>query len=224
MRPVRVVVLVAFCASSVTAAVTSAVSGCASAPLYRPVSPPMDDRVFEGGVGVHGVIGQDDGGVGTGAWLQGQVSKDVFLVARGHFTDLIPYRGGSGLFKDTQWGGAAGFRGVYRISDELHLGGEVLLDYQQISSSVNGKTQHFVSGIVGLPVAEMGLPDLWIYVEPSIGAGYRFGDDVQPFSGFLECPIGVAWRPAPWALLVVEGGLAIPFNGGYLGVAGALRL
>jgi hypothetical protein len=186
----------------------------------------MDDRVFEAGAGVHGVVGQDVVGVGTGAWLQGQVARDIFLVARGHFTDLIPYRGGAGLFKDTQFGGAAGFRGVYRMSDDLHVGGEALIDYQQISSSVEGTTQYFVSGIVGLPVAEMALPDVWIYVEPSLGAGYRFGDgsaDV-PFSGFLECPIGVAWRPAPWALLVVEGGFAIPFEGGYFGIAGAFRL
>ncbi|MDP2341126.1 MAG: hypothetical protein Q8O67_09220 [Deltaproteobacteria bacterium] len=208
----------------VVVVVWAAVSGCASAPMFRPVSPPMDDRVFEAGAGVHGVVGQDVGGVGTGAWLQGQVAPDVFLVARGHFTDLFPYRGGGGLFKDTQFGGAAGFRGVYRLSDDLHVGGEALLDYQQISSSENGTTQYFVSGIVGLPVAEMALPDVWVYVEPSLGAGYRFGDVSEPFSGFLECPIGVAWRPAPWALLVVEGGFAIPFEGGYLGLAGAFRL
>ncbi len=192
--------------------------------MYRPISPPMDDRVFEGGAGVHGVVGQDAAGVGTSAWLQGQVSKDVFVVARGHFTDLIPYGGGGGLLQDTQWGGAGGLRGVYQMSADLHLGGEALLDYQQISSSVDGTTQYFVSGIVGLPVAEMALPELWVYVEPSLGAGYRFGDVREPFSGFLECPIGVAWRPAPWALVVLEGGFAIPFSGGYLGVAGAFRL
>jgi hypothetical protein len=44
------------------------------------------------------------------------------------------------------------------------------------------------------------------------------------FSGFTEVPIGIAWKPAPWATVVVEGGFAIPFNGGYLGVAGAFRL
>lgn len=217
------VVVVALCAS--------VFAGCATAPMYRPVSPPLDDKSFEAGAGVHGVVGQDVGGVGTSAWMQGQVSRDVMIVARGHFTDLFPYRGG-GLFADTQFGGAAGLRGTYRISEDLIMGGEALADYQQLSSSVAGQTDYFVSGIAGFPVAERALPNVWVYVEPQLGAGLRFrtdakGEAVQPeapFSGFLECPIGVVWQPNDWSLLVFEGGFAIPFTGGYGGVAAAFRL
>lgn len=198
--------------------------GCATAPMYRPVSPPLDDKAFEAGAGVHGIVGQDTGGVGVAGWMQGQVAKDIALVARGHFTDLFPYRGGGGLFADTQFGGAGGLRGTFRISEDLTLGGEVLADFQQITSSVDGTTQTFISGIAGFPVAERALPNLWVYVEPQLGAGYRFGDVAEPFSGFVECPIGVAWQPADWATVVIEGGFAIPFTGGYLGIGGSFRL
>jgi len=197
---------------------------CASAPMYRPVSPPLDDRSFEAGAGVHGVVGQDVAGVGTAAWMQGQVAKDIMLVARGHFTDLFPYRGGGGVFRDVQLGGAAGLRGTYRISEDLVMGGEALIDYQQVSSSVDGTTQYFVSGVAGFPVAEKALDNVWVYVEPQLGAGFRFGDVSEPFSGFMECPIGVAWKVNDWALVVVEGGFAVPFTGGYLGVGGSFRL
>jgi hypothetical protein len=180
------------------------------------------------GLGVHGVVGQDVAGVGTAVWLQGQVTRDVMLVARGHATDLFPYRGSGGLFADSQLGGAAGLRGTYRISDDLILGGEGLFDYQQLSSSVAGRTEYFVSGVAGFPVAEKALPGLWVYTEPLIGAGYRFSDkpddDDIPFGGFLECPIGVSWQPADWTVVVVEGGFAIPFTGGYLGVGATFRL
>lgn len=205
-----------------------ALGGCATAPMYRPISPPLDQKTFEAGAGVHGIVGQDIAGVGTAAWMQGQVAPDVALVVRGHFTDLFPYRGGGGLLQDTQFGGAGGLRGTYRISEDLILGGEVLADYQQLRSSVNGSTQHFVSGVAGFPVAERALPNLWIYVEPQIGAGYRFCEgecaDVPPFGGFVEAPIGLAWQPADWAVVVVEGGFAIPFTGGYLGIGGSFRL
>lgn len=211
-------------ALSVALSVVGALMGCASAPMYRPVSPPLDDKVFEAGAGVHGVVGQDIAGVGAAAWLQGQVAKDITLVARGHFTDLFPFKNGGGLFKDVQFGGAGGLRGTYRISDDLTLGGEALFDYQQLSSTAGG-TQYFISGVAGFPVAEVALPNVWVYVEPQLGAGYRFGDNVEvPFAGFMECPIGVAWKPTDWAVIVAEGGFAIPFNGGYFGLSGAFRL
>ena len=201
-----------------------ALVGCASAPMYRPVSPPMNDKVFEAGAGVHGVVGEDVAGAGTSVWVQGQLTKDILVVARGHATDVFPYKGGAGFFDNVQFGGAGGLRGTYRISDDLHFGGEVLVDYQQISSSLSDTTQYFVSGIAGFPVAERALPNVWVYVEPQLGAGYRFGDVDAPFSGFLECPLGVVWQASDSVLVVVEGGFAIPFTGGYLGVGGAFRL
>lgn len=217
---------------SVVVVVCCFFGGCASAPMYRPVSPPLDDKSFEAGAGVHGVIGEDVGGVGSAAWVQGQVAKDVMLVARGHFTELFPYKGVKGLLNDVQFGGAAGLRGIYRISDDLVLGGEGLADYQQLTTSADGNTEYFISGIAGFPIAERALPNLWVYVEPQLGAGYRFITDVDgayvdadvPFSGFMECPIGVVWQPVDWATVVVEGGFALPFTGGYLGAGAAFRL
>jgi hypothetical protein len=199
------------------------VSGCASAPAYRPVGPPMGTAGFEAGAGVHGVVGEDVAGVGTAAWMTGQVARDIMLVARGHFTDLIPYQGGAGVFRDIQYGGSGGFRGQYALKPDLLLAGEVTLDYLEQRRS-DGTVQQFVSGIVSFPVAEKAFTDFWVYVQPSIGAGFRFGDVDAPFSGFTEVPIGIAWKPTEWATVVVEGGFAIPFNGGYLGVAGAFRL
>lgn len=201
--------------------VLAVVSGCANAPAYRPVGPPMGTAGFEAGAGVHGVVGEDVAGVGTAAWMTGQVARDIMLVARGHFTDLIPYQGGAGVFRDIQYGGGAGFRGLYALKPDLLLAGEVTLDY--LEERNNGTVKRFVSGIASFPVAEEAFTDFWVYVQPSIGAGFRFGD-VAPFAGFTEVPIGIAWKPAPWATVVVEGGFAIPFNGGYLGVAGAFRL
>ena len=223
MRPSLYVVVVVVCCFF---------GGCASAPMYRPVSPPLDDKGFEAGGGVHGVVGEDVAGVGSAAWLQAQVAKDISLVARGHFTELFPYKGIKGVLSDVQFGGAAGVRGTYRISEDLVMAGEGLIDYQQLTTSADGHTEYFISGIAGLPVAEKALPNVWVYVEPQLGAGFRFVTDADgnfveadvPFSGFIECPIGVAWQPADWALVVVEGGFALPFTGGYFGVGAAFRL
>lgn len=200
------------------------VSGCASAPAYRPVGPPMGTAGFEAGAGVHGVVGQDRAGVGSGVWVTGQVAQDILLVARAHGTELFPYEGGEGgLLSDVQYGGSAGFRGVFNLHKDLILGGEVTIDYLELRDSRNKLTQQFVSGVVSFPVAEEAFPGFWVYVQPTLGAGPRFGDVNEPFSGFTEVPIGVAWQAADWAVIVAEGGFAIPFAGGYFGVAGAFR-
>ena len=201
------------------------VSGCASAPAYRPVGPPMGNAGFEGGGGVHGVVGQDRAGVGTGFWVTGQVAKDILLVARAHGTELFPYQGGEGgLLSDVQYGGSAGFRGVFALEEDLLLAGEITIDYLELRDSRNNLSQQFVSGVLSFPVAEQAFPGFWVYVQPTLGAGPRFGDVSEPFSGFLEVPMGVAWQAAPWAVVVAEGGFAIPFTGGYFGIAGAFRL
>jgi len=196
--------------------------GCAQTAVYRPVGPPMLDAAFEGGGGVHGIVGQDTGGVGVSAWATGQVAKDILLVARAHGTDLIPYTDDGGLFRDVQFGGSGGLRGVYALRPELLIGGEVTLDYLELRQGTTA--QRFVSGVASFPVAEEAFTDVWVYIQPTLGAGFRFGDVDAPFSGFTEVPVGIAWKAAPWAVLVVEGGFAIPFAGGYLGVAGAFRL
>ncbi len=201
--------------------------GCASAPSYRPIGPPMNEQGFEAGVGVHGIVGQDLGGVGAAAWVTGQVAKDIFLVARGHHTELIPYRGYQGVLLDSQSGGSGGFRGLYRMSEDLLVGGEVTADYLQLRSSTDGSQEYFVSGVASFPVAERAFENFWVYVQPTVGAGYRFatGKVLQtPFSGFMEIPIGIAWKATDNVVLVAEGGFAIPFAGGYFGLAAAWRL
>lgn len=188
----------------------------------------MNEKGFEAGVGVHGVIAQNVGGVGAGAWVVGQVTKDIFLIARGHHTEIIPYSGYQGLLLDSQSGGSGGFRGLYRISDDLLVGGEVTADYLQLRSSTGlGSAEYFVSGVASFPVAEQAFPGFWVYVQPTVGAGYRFasGKAVEtPFSGFMEIPIGVAWKATDTVVLIAEGGFAIPFTGGYLGLAASWRL
>ena len=191
--------------------------------MYRPVGPPMGTAGFEAGAGLHGVVGEQTGGVGVAGWMTGQVAKDIMLVGRGHFTDLIPYRGGAGVFRDIQYGGSAGFRGVYALKPDLLLAGEVLVDYMELRDSSSGIVQHFVSGVASFPVAEQAFEGVWVYVQPTIGAGFRFGDVDVPFGGFLELPIGVAWKATETMTLVAEGGFAIPFNGGYLGLAASWR-
>lgn len=208
---------------AVAVAGVALVGGCANAPAYRPVGPPMGTAGFETGGGVHGVVGDTGGGVGVGAWVTGQVAKDILVVGRGHFTDIFPYNGSGGVFSDIQYGGAFGLRGVYAIKPELLLAGEATIDYLEFRNSQTGEIEQYVSGIASFPVAEQAFENVWVYVSPSIGAGFRFGDVEQPFSGFTEIPIGVAWKAAENAVVIVEGGFAIPFNGGYLGVGGAWR-
>ena len=207
-------------------AVVSALSvGCANTPAYRSVGPPMTGKAFEAGGAIHGVVGQNVSGVGTTVWAQGQVAQDILLVGRGHFTELIPYTGPVGIVSDAQFGGNGGLRGIYRVSEDLFIGGEVTLDYLQLRSSNPAKNEIFVSGVASFPVAERALPDVWIYVQPTLGAGFRYGnDDDIPFGGFMEVPLGVAYQYTDTLVFTAEGGFAIPFNGGYLGVGASFRL
>ena len=77
--------------------------------------------------------------------------------------------------------------------------------------------------MASFPVAEEAFDGVWVYVQPTIGAGFRFGDVDVPFSGFTEVPIGIAWKQSENLVLVAEGGFAIPFTGGYLGLAASWR-
>jgi hypothetical protein len=194
----------------------------------------MGDRVMEAGMGINGVFGQDRGGAGLSGWLTGRVAKDLFVVGRAHATDAVPWDATGGAFgpqRSRQWGGAVGVRGLYEVRPGLLGGGELTLDYTQFSSNVDdagnpaaeATMQHFVSGIAAFPVAEQAFHDGWVYVQPAIGAGYRFGDVDVPFGGFFELPIGFAWQPTPWLVVLGEGGVSLPFRGGYVAAGAAFR-
>lgn len=198
--------------------------GCASAPALRPVGPPMATSAFEGGAAVHGMVGQNVAGGGTTFWAQGQVAKDIILVGRATGSTFVPYATGAGG-GDFQLGANGGFRGIYRVSDELFIGGEFTLDYLQFQASTPRASQYFISGVASFPVAEQAfLPGLWFYVQPTLGAGYRFGDVDTPFAGFTEVPLGVAYQWNELVVVSAEGGFAIPYNGGYLALGAAFRL
>ncbi len=201
-------------------------AGCASAPAYRPVGPPIGERSVEAGVGMHGVVGRDVGGVGAAGWVTGQVAKDIQVVARGHHTELIPHAGYRGFTHDSQYGGSAGVRGLYRINDTMLLGGEAAGDYLELRRS-DGAVETFVSGVVSFPVAQQVVPSVWAYAQPTLGAGPRWlngqTDPEVPFGGFMELPVGLTWQVNEQLVLVAEGGFAIPFTAGYLGVAASWR-
>lgn len=194
----------------------------------------MGDRTGEAGVGLTSVIGQDTGGVGTAAWLTSRLAKDIFFVGRAHVTDAVPLDTGdlvSSSRRARQWGGAVGVRGLYELRPGLLGGGELTLDYTQFSSTIDAAggslaspgLQHFVSGVAAFPVAEEAFAGGWVYLQPAIGAGYRFGDVDVPFGGFLELPVGFAWQPEPWLVVLGEGGVSLPFNGGYFAAGAAIR-
>lgn len=202
-------------------------SGCATAPFFRPQGPPLDDKSFEIGVGPHAMFGRTEMGVGGGAWMHAEAwTEDIELVARAHAADFFRYDGQRDPNDDASpidvlYGGSAGLRGRYRFNETLMLGGEALIDFQ----SRTGSGEHLIAGIVGFPVAERAAPGFWVYTNPSIGLAIPLHDNpIAPFFGFQEIPLGVAWQPMDWLLVVGEGGFSLPLNGGYGGVAVAFRL
>ncbi len=217
--------------------VVVASSGCAYAPAFRPVGPPLLEQNLEAGVGGVAVVGQEQAGGGMAAWVTGRVARDLLLVGRGHVTEALPLAQGStsgGLRQDQarQWGGAVGLRGLFDIRPGILAGGELALDYTQFSSfaatqtaaAASSSLQHFLSLTASLPVAEEVFPDVFVYVTPTLGAGYRLGDVDIPFGGYVEAPIGVAWRLRPWLVVMGEGGVSLPFSGGYLALGAGFRL
>ncbi len=207
------------------------VPGCAYAPAFRPVGPPPGDAAVEAGAGGFGLFGQERGGAGAASWVTGRIAPDLFLVGRAHVADAVSWSDTGGLLgassRSRQWGTAGGLRGLFTLRPGLLAGGELLLDYTQFASTdavdVPGTTQHFVSLIASLPVAEEAFPDGYVYVQPALGAGYRFGDVDVPFGGFFELPLGFAWRAQPWLVVLGEAGLSLPFSGGYVAVGAAMR-
>ena len=205
-------------------------SACATAPFFRPAAPSFDQQVVEAGIGPHAAFGATEMGLGSSAWLRAQVVppgtiKDwggVELVARGSATDFFDYAGKSRVFTDVLAEGSAGVRGSYAFSPTLLLGAEAMGGYEQRSGPL---AERLVLASVGMPVAEAATPDLWVYTDVTLGIAVPLDADRRgPFFGFQEVPLGIAWRALPWLVVVAEGGVSIPLNGGYAAVAAAFRL
>lgn len=197
-------------------------SGCATAPFFRPMGPPLTDRQsMEAGIGPHVAFGREQMGVGSGAWLHAQVMPDVDLVLRGHGTDFFRYDGRGHAFDDVLAGGSIGLRGRYRYLPTLLLGGEIFLDYE---TRTGEHPEQLLSAIFGIPVAEEAAPGLWVYTNITLGVAVALHPDpLIPLFGFQEIPLGVSWQATDWLVVVAEGGMSLPLNGGYGGVAAAFR-
>jgi hypothetical protein len=204
------------------------VEGCASAPQFRAVAPPMtDDQHVELGVGTHGILGpivstpQLAGG-GLDGWVVVPLMPNLDITARGHGAALFALPK-SGVTNTSLWGGSAGLRGHFNITDTLLGGGEAMIDYQQQGDFNTGV--RYVSGIVGAPFAEKAFDNFYVYTELLLGLAIPvYPGSKVPFFGFSEFPLGVAWKLNDSLVLQAEGGASIPFNGAYFGVAAAFRL
>jgi hypothetical protein len=188
-----------------------------------------DQQAVDVGVGLHGMGAADQAGGGAAGWVQVQVMPNVQAFGRGHGTLMQPFSGAHSVGSNHQWGAGVGVRGTYPVFNTLLLGGELSIDYLAQKRSIQDgnnvdTTAHFVSAAFGFPVSEEALPGLSFFVTPTIGAGFRFGDVDVPFAGFMEAPVGVSWALRDNMVLVAEGGFAIPYRGGYGGVALSFRL
>lgn len=190
-------------------------------PMYRPVSPPMGEHMFEVGLGTHAMFNKTEMGVGASTWGDIQVHENVDLVGRAGAVDIFSYDGSTPAFHDVLWSASGGVRGHTLLLDTLTVGGEALIDYQQRTGSADAQ---YLSGIFGVPLAEQAVPGLHVYTEILMGLAVPLQKNApQPFFGFQEFPIGLVWEATPWMLVVAEGGFAIPIDGGYAGVAAAFR-
>ena len=172
-------------------------------------------------MGPHIAFGRDQMGLGTSAWGHAQIARDFELVIRGHGTDCFEYAGSTVVLADVLAGGSVGIRQRYRYKSTTMLGAEAFLDYQGRSGASNTQS---VSGIVGIPVAEQAVPGLWVYTDISMGIAIPLEKNpAAPFFGFQEIPLGISWEVSPGLLVVAEGGMSLPLNGGYFGAATAFR-
>jgi hypothetical protein len=188
------------------------------------VGPPIGDKNVEMGVGIHGMIGKDQGGAGTVLWTADQVAPGFDVVARGHFAGLFNINpSAKSKSPDAVFGGNLGVRYRYPFTKTLLGGAELSLDYQQQGDFNTGT--RLVSGIFGIPVAEQAFEGVWVYTQLNLGVAVPLQPNPPaPFFGFFEVPIGVAWQATPWLLVLAEGGTSIPVTGGYFGLACAFRL
>lgn len=210
------------CARGTAAIAFALVSACASAPFYRPVAPPFVlGEHAEAGLGAHAAFGQEQMSAGAGAWLQARLTNDLELVVRGHGADIFGYGGPAFPMSDLLYGGSVGLRGRFKFRSTMTVGGELLVDYQERRG---GNGERLASAILGVPIAEQAVPGLWVYTEPSFGVSVSLQDKARvPMFGFQEIPLGLVWQPAQWLLVIAEGGMSLPVNGGYGGAAMAFR-
>jgi hypothetical protein len=199
------------------------VSGCVSAPVFRPAAPPLGSNHVEAAVGGTAMFGKTDMGAGTSAYVIGQVAPDIDVIAHGYGSNILKYNGSTPLASDVLFGGGIGMRGRYALFEHLHMGGEVLLEYgQRTGGSID---EQLITLVGGIPVAERAFDGVWVYTNIRVGLAIPLKSDPRgPFFGISEIPIGVAWEITPNLMLMGEGGVALPVQGGYGAVALALRL
>ncbi len=196
---------------------------CVTSPTLRPVGPPVGEHVLEAGIGPYAMFGKDGGGAGTAAYASGQVYPNVDVIGQGYAADFFDYRGKNPLLSDVLFGGGLGLRGRYALFDNLIVGAEFFLEYDQRTGGPIDEQLVLLVG--GVPVAEEAFEGFWVYTNIRLGIALPLKPDPRgPFFGIQEIPLGVAWEIRPWLLLLGEGGVALPVQGGYGAVAVAFRL
>lgn len=200
-----------------------ALSGaCASSPSLRPAAPIMGDNVVEGGIGPHVAFGRESMAVGTTAWVTGEVSEGVSVFVRGSAADFFSYQGDQAPLDDVLASGGGGLRWTGRYFDDLILGAEGLVEYEQRTGPA---AEQLVTAAFGIPVAEQATEGLWVYTNLQLGIAVPLATDNRgPFFGFQEIPLGIVWQATDWMLVVGEGGIYLPLAGGYGALAVAFRL
>ena len=182
--------------------------GCATAPVHRPVGPPIGLNTFEVGAGAHGVLTEKEIGGGGNAWAVYQFVDRVDLIIRGHGAELFPLPGVD-QEEDLIFGGSAGIRYRFPVFKTTEVGIELLGDYLHIGPI--SKPERFISGIVGFAASEEAFPGVWVYTDIEIGLAVPLQDQTGlPFAGFVEVPIGVAWQPLDWLVIMGEAGAFSP--------------
>lgn len=182
----------------------------------------MGSAVVEAGIGPHAAFGRESMAVGTSAWVSGKVGDGVSLFVRGSAADFFPYQGGQAPLGDVLASGGGGVRWTSRYLPHLVLGAEGMIEYEQRSGP---NAEQLAILTAGMPVAEEAFEGLWAYTDVQLGIAVPLIEDPRgPFFGYVEVPLGLAWQPAPWLLVVGEGGLFLPLSGGYAAVAVAFRL
>src|SRR5690349_5292776 len=86
MRSARIL---ATCAQRALLAVALASMGCATAPVHRPIGPPIGAHALEAGVGGHGIISQDHIGGGGSTWGLYQFIDRADVLVRAHAAELV---------------------------------------------------------------------------------------------------------------------------------------
>lgn len=198
-------------------------TSCATAPAHRPAAPMLGDKSVEAGVGTHLAFGREEMAVGSSAWVDGQVAKGVSVFVRGSGADFFSYQGNQPPFDDVLVSGGGGLRWTGEYLEGLTLGVEGILEYEQRTGPA---ARQLVAATFGVPAAEKAGEGFWVYTDVQLGLAVPFAtaEGEPPFFGFMEVPLGLAWQPVDWLVVMGEGGLYLPLSGGYGAVAVSFRL